>query len=246
MRIVLRHSTGRHIIRDLKETSTLAELQASIAAVCGVPIENQMLNVGFPPQKLQTTDSSRSLAQAGVKNGDALTVDRSEVEVASASSKAPTPASETSATGAKEPRMVRRTVRADNSCLFHSISHLLQDREVGEASILRTLVAASIESDPSQWSELVLGKLPHEYCAWIQQPSSWGGAVELRILSSMFEVEIIALCVQTAKLLRFGEGSGYRKCIYLIFDVGSVPGVCPLILFTRVACPKLSVFVFVC
>lgn len=34
-----------------------------------------------------------------------------------------------------------------------------------------------------QWNEAVLGKSPVEYCAWIQHPDKWGGAIELSILS---------------------------------------------------------------
>jgi ubiquitin thioesterase OTU1 len=52
-----------------------------------------------------------------------------------------------------------------------------------KAHALRRLVAQEVLADPLEWNEAVLGKAPPEYCAWIQQPDKWGGAIELSILS---------------------------------------------------------------
>ena len=48
------------------------------------------------------------------------------------------------------------------------------------ASQLRRVVADAVTADPVEWSAVVLGKEPDEYCRWILDPTKWGGAIELR------------------------------------------------------------------
>ena len=38
-------------------------------------------------------------------------------------------------------------------------------------------------ADSSTYNEAFLGKKPQEYASWIKDPSKWGGAIELSILS---------------------------------------------------------------
>lgn len=57
---------------------------------------------------------------------------------------------------------------------------------------------------PDEFNELILGKPPREYCDWITKPSSWGGAIEMAILSEHYGTELAAFNVQTAKPLVFG------------------------------------------
>ena len=64
----------------------------------------------------------------------------------------------------------------------------------------------------------MLEKPNPEYCAWLRKPSSWGGAIELTVLSQLHSVEIVALNVQTAQPLRFGEGQGFNQCCFVVFD----------------------------
>jgi hypothetical protein len=55
------------------------------------------------------------------------------------------------------------------------------------------------------YSEVMLGKSNDEYCAWIQKDQSWGGAIELGILSEHYGVEICAIDVTHVNVYRFGE-----------------------------------------
>ena len=54
--------------------------------------------------------------------------------------------------------------------------------------------------------QVMLEKPNADYCAWLRKPTSWGGAIELNVLAQLHSVEIVALNVQTAQPLRFGEG----------------------------------------
>lgn len=49
-----------------------------------------------------------------------------------------------------------------------------------------------------------LNGLIDKYIQWIQKPNSWGGAIELAILSSYFQVEIDSIDVQTGRIDKFG------------------------------------------
>lgn len=44
---------------------------------------------------------------------------------------------------------------------------------------MRQIIAMEVASDHETYNEGVLGRPNAEYCAWIQQPSSWGGAIEV-------------------------------------------------------------------
>lgn len=44
---------------------------------------------------------------------------------------------------------------------------------------MRQIIAMEVASDLDTYNEAVLGKPNAEYCVWIQQPSSWGGAIEV-------------------------------------------------------------------
>jgi ubiquitin thioesterase OTU1 len=61
----------------------------------------------------------------------------------------------------------------DNNCLFHSISYTLTSGTM-TVQDLRKLVIQQIETDPAQYSEIVLGRPVEEYCRWIAKTSSWG------------------------------------------------------------------------
>lgn len=49
-------------------------------------------------------------------------------------------------------------------------------------------------------------------------PSSWGGGIELGILSKQFDVEIAALDVQTGSVLQFNENPITKKRVILVYS----------------------------
>ena len=48
--------------------------------------------------------------------------------------------------------------------------------------------------------------------------SSWGGQIEVSILSKYYKVEICVVDIQTCRIDRFGEDSNYSKRVFIIYD----------------------------
>jgi ubiquitin thioesterase OTU1 len=83
---------------------------------------------------------------------------------------------------------------------------------------LRELIADTVKADLIKYSEAFLGRSNKDYCKWIQKQDSWGGAIELSILSEFYRIEISVMDTQYMRMNRFGEDKSYSKRVYLIYD----------------------------
>ena len=83
---------------------------------------------------------------------------------------------------------------------------------------MRQLIAQSVHNDKAEYNEGILGRPNDEYCAWILQPESWGGAIEVSILSKYYGIEIDVVDITNAIINRFGEDQCYGTRIFLLFD----------------------------
>ncbi|PWY97936.1 OTU-domain-containing protein [Testicularia cyperi] len=103
-----------------------------------------------------------------------------------------------------------QVVPDDNSCLFNSVGYLFEHR-LGEdvCQALRGVVADVIRNDPFNYPDVVLGAPRETYIAKIVSPKTWGGAIELSILSLHLGIEIVALDVAAGTTHRFGEDRGF-------------------------------------
>lgn len=108
--------------------------------------------------------------------------------------------------------MVLRVMPDDNSCLFRALSTAVLGPQLDGMTELRSLVAQAIQAQPELYTEAVLEKKQEDYCRWIQRPDSWGGGIELSILSQHFGIEIASINVQDLRVDRFNEGQPSR-CI---------------------------------
>lgn len=64
---------------------------------------------------------------------------------------------------------------------------------------MRQIIAMEVASDLETYNEAMLGKPNVEYCNWIQQPSSWGGAIEVclsSIIASLLGVILVNVHIQ--------------------------------------------------
>uniref|UniRef100_A0A0D6R2I4 Ubiquitin thioesterase OTU n=1 Tax=Araucaria cunninghamii TaxID=56994 RepID=A0A0D6R2I4_ARACU len=113
--------------------------------------------------------------------------------------------------------VLRRVIPSDNSCLFNAVGYVM-DMDKNKASELRQVIAATVESDPDKYNEAFLGKKNEEYCTWILNPQSWGGAIELSILADYYGREIAAYDIQTTRCDLYGQGKGYKERVMLIYD----------------------------
>ncbi|XP_022231020.2 ubiquitin thioesterase OTU1 [Drosophila obscura] len=115
--------------------------------------------------------------------------------------------------------LLKKVVPADNSCLFTSIRFVLNGKVDNEGSeMMRHIIAQEVSADTTQYSDAVLGKSNAEYCAWIQKADSWGGAIEVSILSNYYGIEIDVVDIQNAIINRFGEDKNFGLRVFLLFD----------------------------
>lgn len=102
-------------------------------------------------------------------------------------------------------------VPSDNSCLFHSLSELFNARSSGE---LRKMVADAILDDPKRFAPY-LETDPFSYTKWITNPSIWGGATEITIISSIYKTKV---CVIDRSLQCIEFGEDFRSVVYLQYS----------------------------
>ena len=115
--------------------------------------------------------------------------------------------------------MRRFDVPGDNHCLFYSIYFLMNEGvlEKSKARQLRATVGQYVMQPSSSFTELVLGKPQDDYAAWIQSNNSWGGAVEVKIFSNLYRVEIHAVDIMTGRIDKYNGGK-YQQKIFLLYD----------------------------
>lgn len=165
-------------------------------------------------RRLQAEEDAEHLRQvttssnAEMRNNDSATLSMPAPE-----------ASETGPNGDFNGILLKKVVPADNSCLFTSIRFVLNGKVDNEGSeMMRHIIAQEVAADPQQYNDAVLGKSNAEYCAWIQKADSWGGAIEVSILSNYYGIEIDVVDIQNAIINRFGEDKNFGLRVFLLFD----------------------------
>lgn len=113
---------------------------------------------------------------------------------------------------------LRRFVDSDNSCLFSSIGYLIDHKNFNETTKLqyRQLLVNYLEDTDIDNSMLEIPKA--DYIENIQNPSTWGGAIELKLFSDMFQVEIASIDVQSNRVDIFGQDKNYPQRIYVLYN----------------------------
>lgn len=112
----------------------------------------------------------------------------------------------------------RRFVDSDNSCLFSSIGYLVDNKNFNETTKLqyRQLLTNYIEDNNVDIA--ILGMSKEAYINNIQHPSTWGGAIELKLFSDMFQVEIASIDVQSNRVDIFGQDKNYPQRIFVLYN----------------------------
>ena len=108
----------------------------------------------------------------------------------------------------------------NNSCLFTSVHFVMEngDYNLDAAEPMRQLIAGVVMSDPVTYDAVFLEKDNADYCSWIMNDESWGGAIELSILSKYYGKEIAVVDTQHCRISRFGEDQKYKERVLLIYD----------------------------
>lgn len=97
-------------------------------------------------------------------------------------------------------------------------SYALGKGKTGNATAMRHLIKDTILANPDMYSEVFLGRPVYEYCAWIMDDKSWGGEIELSILSQYYKVEMVVFDVTSMSRLCYGEDQGFSQRMFLLYD----------------------------
>jgi ubiquitin thioesterase OTU1 len=223
----IRHSGGSVQVNTLGPTSSIYDLKTAVSKLLNYPISSIILKTGFPPKYLDLPEST-TIENAEIYSGETILVEVDESKVAPTVVKLETKKADAQKADTKIPKdqvpntdgmiMVRRIIPADNSCLFNSIAYALENKAKDKVNDLREVIAGYIMSDPQKYNEVVLEKTPQAYMDWILKSTSWGGAIELEILSKYYKVEICAIDLVSLSTHFFGQDMKYSKRIYVLYD----------------------------
>ncbi|KAK6822467.1 ubiquitin thioesterase OTU1 [Apiospora arundinis] len=117
--------------------------------------------------------------------------------------------------------LVLRVMADDNSCMYTAMMPIIrnsaQERgiDVSTAGALRQVIGQQILSQPDTYTALVLEKAPSAYVNNLLNPQSWGGSIELNVLSELFDIEICIVSVSSGSVIYQGEGQHERRCVIL-------------------------------
>mmetsp|Transcript_69458 Transcript_69458/g.215555 ORF Transcript_69458/g.215555 Transcript_69458/m.215555 type:complete len:309 (-) Transcript_69458:58-984(-) len=210
----------------LADGACVGELQEAIEKQCGVARSRQSLKGGFPPKPLDLSKADARLTELGLRDRDSMVLQEAEPPPPEAGALPagcpPTPARSYKVLAPDSVGDLERLViPADNSCLFNSIVNSLQ--LVGKVApmSLREAVRAHILADPSRLDaecQADSGKDSLTYAEWILKPDSWGGFIDLHILSGYLGVQICAICIRTLRVESFPNEPAGDARIFLLFD----------------------------
>ena len=177
-----------------KEPEPQSSIQASTNG--SNPSSFSFADVGRAPPKT-------SLTAGSTKPSTPLSLTRKARTVSTEPPEVPLPSHDST--------LLLRIMPDDNSCLFRAFSSAFFGA-MDMMQELRLVIAQTIQAQPDKYPAVVLERNPDDYCRWIQSPDSWGGFIELEILSNYFDIEVCSIDVQTLRVDRFSEGSSQR-CI---------------------------------
>ncbi|KAL4805258.1 hypothetical protein BDV18DRAFT_140530 [Aspergillus unguis] len=235
MRLRIRGPSGQYTV-TLAEDATVEILHSEIVEKTGLTAYD--VKYGYPPQPLplNNVESHQKLTELGIQ------LDRGQLIITPQEGAATAPPTETPTIAPRpaSPKVslsrkpnpvaedtpkisssehggifVLRVMPDDNSCLFRAISTALLPGADTMVE-LRSTVAETIQSNPDEYSSAVLEQPRDDYCRWIRNEDSWGGAIEISILSKHFDVEICSIDLGNLRVDRFNEGQS-RRC-FLVYS----------------------------
>ena len=113
---------------------------------------------------------------------------------------------------------IRREVDADNSCLFSSMAYLLDRSNFGDNSSykFRQIIVEYLLDN--KFDATLLDQPKDQYIEFIQNIKNWGGALEVKMFSEIFNKQIVCIDVKTNRADIYGEDKNYQQRIYLLYN----------------------------
>ncbi|XP_053603657.1 ubiquitin thioesterase Otu1 [Plodia interpunctella] len=221
----VKSKNGQQILKDLTSDSTVGELKLFLSSISDVACERICVLSGYPPKPLDISDDGKRIIDIGLKTGETLIVEEKSLSAMNPESSNPSKpiengiASHETIGPCRPGILMKKVVPSDNSCLFTSIGFVLNGNvDTTVHTLMRQIIAMEVASDVDTYNEAMLGRPNAEYCLWIQQPSSWGGAIEVAILSRFYGLEMAVVDTLNAIINRFGEDKNYGQRVFLLFD----------------------------
>ncbi|XP_015108358.1 ubiquitin thioesterase OTU1 [Diachasma alloeum] len=217
---VLRVKTksGQKVVNGLSSSKTVAELKRKLSELTGIDINALEVRSGFPPKVLNLSCLNSTLSDTGIVSGDTLIVEE-KINLCNGEKESRSHVVDSERFSDTPGMLMKKIVPADNSCLFTSVGYVLNGKVDPTCSdFMREIIATAVASNPEEYSEAILGKPNSVYCEWILKADSWGGAIELSILSKFFGLEIAVVNSVSGIINRFGEDQHYAQRVFLIFD----------------------------
>lgn len=198
---------------NLKHDESLTELKHAIKlnlSARGVKIKesNIKLIYGFPKKIIQGEElDSLTLEELGIFDKEYILIELNQEESNNNEQNQ-------NVIDYSKYSIKKKVIPADNSCLFNAINFAI-NQNAENPEVIRDIITAEIRSNPEDYNAAILGKDPEEYCKWISNKETWGGGIELSILSKFFHVQIGVADIQFITIEYFGN---YDKCIYLLYN----------------------------
>ncbi|KAL9657497.1 hypothetical protein ABK040_016763 [Willaertia magna] len=226
MKFRITHSEGNALVLDapnITSTSTLSDLIQTITNNDNIPLSLKtnplLLKIGFPPTSIDLYEKSNcTLQQLKIQNGEKIIIDidtgKKDTVIKGETIGKYVPPSKNIG------YFVRRKVPSDNSCLFHSLSYVLENKNLNKSSQLREFCANYVAENPKKFTTSFLGMKNIEYANWILHKDTWGGAIEVSILSEYYKTKIIAFDTTTCREDVYGSDHSEYVSMALIIYTG--------------------------
>ena len=200
------------------QNETLYNLKHSIVSNLnskGIKTNEMNLNLiyGYPPQKIDKNISDKlTLNELAIFDKESLRIELNESNTEENNNK--NSSQNVNVIDYSKYSIKKKDIPADNSCLFNAVNFAI-NQNADSPEIIRGIIASEIMANPQEYNSAVLDKDPEEYCKWIMKKETWGGGIELSILSKFFQIQIGVADIQHITIEYFGN---YNKCIYLLYD----------------------------
>lgn len=169
---------------------------------------NISIRYGFPPKLISdSSNDTKTLPELSIGNNECLRVELIDPKCIRAS--------ENEIIDYSKHRIKKKSIPADNSCLFNAVNYAM-NQSITEPEVIRSIISMVILDNPSEYNKAVLEKDPEEYCEWIMKGDSWGGGIEIAILSKYFMLNIGVVDIKNLTIEFFGNN--YSNTIYLLYD----------------------------
>ncbi|GAV54782.1 hypothetical protein ZYGR_0AS01050 [Zygosaccharomyces rouxii] len=226
MRLKLSGGNGYNKVVSVDNDATLEKLL--LASEAPTPVAG--IRYGYPPQRVDNNQktSQSKLDSLGISSGEKVTLifqdegNKSEAVTErapssqSSSEQLPPNKCKISLPTGEETYLHVRQIPDDNSCLFHSLSYCVY-KDISLSPTLRTVCSEHIRNDKVLYSDAVLDRPNEEYAQWILRKDSWGGGIEIAILSKNFGVAVYVLDMDAQKFEKFNEDQ-FNQFVIIMFN----------------------------